>query len=214
MFSSKRLLALVLFLVSIVVPAELYAQSGSRSAYGGTSSSQERREARARIAQQNEQQRQLVQQKLEQASRDNLLRSLGQDSNAALKRKYAKIAFNEAANEYRALKRMNISDVSMLLSTPFRLSSEDINRANGKVNWPKTFEDTKHQTVIRNIELDIQDTHNGVEIASSQFIANFKQLSLQLGERAKAREISLKDYAVAKRFLTGLGYEAIYRLEN
>lgn len=144
-----------------------------------------------------------------QQQQAQLLDALGTQPDGTLNRRLNQLAFDEAKREYTALVRMQIpvSAAGRQLQQAFRLSSRDVNRSTRVIHWPETLLATEHAELIQDIESKVDLNQDAANVPAEDFIQAIEQLSLQLGHRAVAREISSREYARAKRFLTGLAHE-------
>ena len=166
------------------------------------------------LARQN---RALEEEAVKQLSRD-LLVELGANRDSSQNRRQRQRAFKEAKKEYVALKRkeISVSDASQFLSEPFRLISKEIDRDKRTINWPKPLLEPDHEETIAEIDERLaadEDENAGedekedeapAELTSADLNQLLSQINLQLGERVLSRDISAANYAIAKRFVTGL----------
>ena len=152
-------------------------------------------------------------QALKQRSRD-LLVELGVNRDSSKNRRQRQLAFKEAKKEYVALKRkeISVSDASQFLSEPFRLISKEIDRDKRTINWPKPLLEPDHEETIAEIDdrmtadedEDEDENEDEGELTSEELNQLLSQINTQLGERVLSRDISAANYAIAKRFVTGL----------
>ena len=166
------------------------------------------------LARQN---RALEEEAVKQLSRD-LLVELGANRDSSQNRRQRQRAFKEAKKEYVALKRkeISVSDASQFLSEPFRLISKEIDRDKRTINWPKPLLEPDHEETIAEIDErlaadedenageDEKEDEDPAELTSADLNQLLSQINLQLGERVLSRDISAANYAIAKRFVTGL----------
>ena len=166
------------------------------------------------LARQN---RALEEEAVKQLSRD-LLVELGTNRDSSQNRRQRQRAFKEAKKEYVALKRkeISVSDASQFLSEPFRLISKEIDRDKRTINWPKPLLKPDHEETIAEIDErlaadedenageDEKEDEDPAELTSADLNQLLSQINLQLGERVLSRDISAANYAIAKRFVTGL----------
>ena len=166
------------------------------------------------LARQN---RALEEEAVKQLSRD-LLVELGANRDSSQNRRQRQRAFKEAKKEYVALKRkeISVSDASQFLSEPFRLVSKEIDRDKRTINWPKLLLEPDHEETIAEIDErlaadedenageDEKEGEDPAELTSADLNQLLSQINLQLGERVLSRDISAANYAIAKRFVTGL----------
>ena len=166
------------------------------------------------LARQN---RALEEEAVKQLSRD-LLVELGANRDSSQNRRQRQRAFKEAKKEYVALKRkeISVSDASQFLSEPFRLISKEIDRDKRTINWPKPLLEPDHEETIAEIDErlaadedenageDEKEEEDPAELTSADLNQLLSQINLQLGERVLSRDISAANYAIAKRFVTGL----------
>ena len=199
--------------------------SGGRALSGGSSSRRpqisQREQALIRQRQQLEfqelarQNRALEEENLKQRSHDFLV-ELGANPDSSQNRRQRQLAFKEAKKEYVALKRMKISvsDTSQFLREPFHLISKEIDRDARKISWPKPLLEPDHEETIAEIDermgededenADEDEKADETELTSEELNQLLSKINLQLGERVVGRDISAANYAIAKRFVTGL----------
>ena len=151
---------------------------------------------------------------MKQRSHDFLV-ELGANPNSSQNRRQRQLAFQEAKKEYVALKRMEISvsDAGKFLREPFRLTSKEVDRDKRTINWPKPLLEPDHEETIAEIDERIADNEDDEstsededeeELTSEELDQLLSQINMQLGERVLSRDISAANYAIAKRFVTGL----------
>ena len=75
-------------------------------------------------------------------------------------------------------------------------------RETKEIKWPKTFENEPHADLVSKIEKVI--TGEGEDDIGMLL----QKLSQQLEQRVVDKSIAIKEYATAKRFVSGLAYEA------
>lgn len=100
--------------------------------------------------------------------------------------------------------------------TPARLTSKEIDRDKRTINWPKPLLEPDHEETIAEIDdriavdededenLDEDENEDEAELTSEELNQLLSQINTQLGERVLSRDISAANYAIAKRFVTGL----------
>ena len=143
---------------------------------------------------------------------DAIVRQLGDYPNSSANKRYRRAAFDAAKKEAIALRAMRISvaAASEFLQQPFRLLESDFDTRTGEIRWPMALKVSVHDELIQSIENKVEEQKAGERVRASEFIQLVRKLNYQLGQRAANKQISAKDYANAKRFLTGLAYEAKY----
>ena len=177
--------------------ASFGGRSGSRSR-GGLSAAE--RNAQLLLAQQ---QYLRQQQEAAEVQRKQFLQKLASNPNSSQNRKQLAQAFSEAKSEYMAIRKGQLPATGRKLTKIFVLRSKSLDRGTKEINWPKTFEQEPHADVVVEVEKAISENKGVAELGKL-----LQQLSKQLEQRAFDKSIAIKEYATAKRFVSGLAYEA------
>ena len=231
------ILSLIFVLGITLEVSQAYGQSGSRGGGsgsrggssgvrstgggGGSSSRSAGSSRRGPSAAELERQRELAQAQLEaqQAQAVELqkarfvetLSQLGEEKFESKNKKQNRQAINEAKRDYRALKKGDVSPEQLGgLQVPFRLTMEEIDREKRTIKWPDTFEGTQYQTLVDSIDETIGGGDIEDEAAAKAFLGELKSLSTVLNtDVVSGGELSMVEFAEARRLLTGLGNEVL-----
>jgi len=133
---------------------------------------------------------------------------LGQNPNGNTNSQQYRLAFEEAKEEYSALRKQVVTPENTgSLQLPFRLRRSDINRKTRTANWPKVLDDSDYSELTGAI--DSQITNGGVTTSeeAKEFLAKLTEINNLLGRAAVAGDVGSRDYARAKRFISGLANE-------
>lgn len=149
-------------------------------------------------------QQQFLQQQRESAEiqRKQFLQQLSSNPNSSQNRRQLIEAFNEAKLEYKAIHNGQLAANGRKLTKVFVLRSKQLDRETKEIKWPKTFENEPHADLVSKIEKVI--TGEGEDDIGMLL----QKLSQQLEQRVVDKSIAIKEYATAKRFVSGLAYEA------
>ncbi len=224
---------IVIFIVGVISIAsvdisQVYAQSGSRGGGGGgisgggglSGGSFYRRHRlspfeRQQLAQQQLelQQKQVQQQAQQQAVlakqqfKQNLI-SLGLKKNRSSNSRQYKLAFAEAENDYANLRVSSVEPIQVgPLQQPFRLTNKDIDRVERTANWPRALRSEKFSAMVKILDSAIMEGSVTDSESANEFLNDLEMLNAVLNTAAIRGEVSAKDYARAKRFVTGLANE-------
>ena len=189
---------------------------GGRSSFRGAGSStrlsaQEKAEnqrQQAIVQQQQFRENELRQAESAKANFKDTLVRLGQKSNASINRRQNKLAFDEAKRDFNDLKRGTVSPSQVgVLSEPFRLDHDSIDRMKNSANWPEVFKSPDFEPFV--MELDDQIMNGGVDDAESaeKFLNQLSELNYALNSAAVNGDVASVDYARARRFVSGLANE-------
>lgn len=208
MSNFQKVALLVFISLTVGISTQVNAQSGTRSS-GGGGSSRISQQQQAQVQQQLAEFRRAQEIEIARQQRIALFQQLASNPDAQLNRRQNANAYKEAKAEFTAIKRMNIpvSAAGNSLESPFLLRSSDINRSTRMVSWPDALLDAQHRTAVLEIENRIAGNHEENQTSAEEFLDLFQQLSQDLGRRVIQKDISQRDYAKAKRFLSGLANE-------
>lgn len=176
-----------------------FGQSGSRNSYRRPSTPRITREQQAAIQQQNA----FQQQANAEARRKQLLNQYAANPNSRENRTQYSSAYDDAKAEFMAIRQGSIPVAGRRLQRPFLLRSNELNRAKRKIRWPKTLLQDQHKETVVEIEKFIADMKKNAQDLRSLI----ERLALQIEQRVVERSIDIKDYAKAKRFISGLANE-------
>lgn len=186
-----------LFVLMCLEPA--FGQSGSRNSYRPSRTPRISTEQQQFLQQQNaaQQQANAAQQRIQ------FLRQLSANPNSRENRTQYSNAYDDAKAEFMAIRNGSVPVSGSRLQRPFLLRSNELNRKARKIKWPKALQDQQHNATVADIEAFIKDMkQNAQEL--TQLIS---QLSSEVEQRVIAKTIDIKQYAKAKRFLSGLANE-------
>ena len=176
-----------------------FGQSGSRNSYRREREPTVSKEQQLLIQQQNalQQQANAAQRRLQ------YLKALSANPNSKENRAQLAQAYNDAKSEFAAIRNGRVLASGSRLQRPFLLRSNDLNRKARNINWPKPLREQQHEETIGEIEVFVKDMESNAD-ELNELIA---QLSLQIEKRIIEKTIDIKEYAKAKRFLSGLANE-------
>lgn len=195
---------LVPVLISICIGTTLLAQSGTRSYQPRLTESQQRLlqeqelAARRRLA--------AEQSRLETEVTQQALIQLATPEGTRHNRRFSKLAFAEARQQFIDLKRMvlSLTEGAKPLSQPFRLSNRELDRQSNMLRLPEALQHNLHEETVAKLESQFTDPQS---VEGEELLPLLNELSVQLAVRAKSSSISAREYALAKRFVTGLRHE-------
>lgn len=167
-------------------------------------------------------QRQLLQQqellKLQEesnkAAQQQQLIQLGLNPNSSLNREQNRLVFQQAKNDFKALRQRRISpDQLGLLQQPFRLRSDSIDRERRKVKWPVALRNKSSNSELDSLVEKIDSTITNATIkdleTATAFLNELNQFNTVLNSAAARGEIDSKDYARSRRLASGLANEIL-----
>ena len=140
----------------------------------------------------------------------NTLILLAQKENGAENKRQNRTAFDEAKKDYQALRSGAISPEELReLKSPFRLGKSDFSRDEQQAIWPESLESDTFGELTNNLKVSL--ANGGITDAESaeSFINDLGVLNRELNSVAARGEIPIKEYAKARRFVTGLANEII-----
>jgi hypothetical protein len=190
--------AFMVLITLFVFVENLSAQSGSRNF--------SRRTRRTPTAEEIRQAQQLNLQKQQaqaQARYQQTLRALAENPDGSQNKRQYSDAFKDAKREFMAIRNKTLPASGRRLERPFVLRSRDVDRKKRSINWPDTLKDD-HESLIGTIESGLMDK----ELSASELQKLLQQLSQQIEQRVLSKSINIKEYATAKRFVSGLANEA------
>ena len=187
------------------------AASGGGGSFGGSSSgafgSRGRRNSAPVLSpeQQFEIRQQIVAQQRANAAlqRQSVLTKFSANPNSRENRNQYGNAYKDAKVEFTAIRNGKIPVAGNKLQRPFLLRSNELNRSQRMIKWPKALHDEQHAQKIVQIEQFIGE----MKMDSQELNGLIRELTLEVERRVVAKSISIKEYATAKRFLTGLSNE-------
>ena len=135
--------------------------------------------------------------------RKQFLQQLASNPNSSQNKRQYSAAFEEAKFEYMAVLNGRIPANGRKLNQVFLLRSKDLNRKTHEINWPETFDQEPHAKLVTAIEKLISEN----KATKKDLGLLLQQLSQQLEQRVVAKSIAIKEYATAKRFVSGLANE-------
>ena len=128
------------------------------------------------------------------------------ENRSANSRQY-RSAFREAEQDYKKLRTGKIApDQVGALQVPFRLSEKDIDRSEGTVQWPEALQAEQYSELTETLNATIEGGVTSAE-AAEQLFGELKTLNTAVNQAAADREINSSEYAMARRFVTGLANE-------
>ena len=133
-----------------------------------------------------------------------------QKENVAENKRQNRTAFDEAKKDYQALRSGAISPEELReLKSPFRLGKSDFSRDEQQAIWPESLESDTFGELTNNLKVSL--ANGGITDAESaeSFINDLGVLNRELNSVAARGEIPIKEYAKARRFVTGLANEII-----
>jgi hypothetical protein len=215
MFRNVLAFAIVMISVSLLtVPPAVNAQSGSRNSVGlsrnglGSRSSyrpaQQRRSLTAQELAVLQQQAAEQQQTIIAAQRKQALQQVTNNPNSQLNKTQFLAAFKDAKAEFMAIHNGRLGATGRNLNRIFVLRTRDFNRNAGNIKWPRALNAAPHKELTKHVD----DIVSG-KSEPTQLDAVLQQLNQQLERRVVAKSINIKDYANAKRFVSGLANEAM-----
>ena len=113
-------------------------------------------------------------------------------------------AFKDAKAEFKAIRNGQRPVACRNLDRIFVLRTKEFNRVAGDIKWPNALKDEAHMELTESVS----DIASGKGDAAT-LQESLKQLNQQLEERVVDKSISIRDYATAKRFVSGLANEAM-----
>ena len=160
-----------------------------------------------RLAQQRAQaiELQRLQTEAAKARRKQELIQLGLNLNGNLNKQQYRRAFAEAKNDYRALRRLQLSPNHLgFLRQSFRLRSDTIDRKRRTTVWPDALLQPKFEPQVQNISSKLINGRILDAESANEFLNDLYQLNLDLNVAAANGEIGSTDYARSRRFVSGL----------
>lgn len=188
--------------------------SSSRSAGSGSrlSSAERARIQREQFELQQERAKEFQEQQTQLAKQQRMqfLAQLGTKPNGTANKKQNNLAFEEAKDDYRALRKQAVNPTQLgPLSQPFRLRKDSIDREKRTANWPKFFDDPAYQPLVAKVDSKITSNEIVDSESAQDFLNELSELNQALNAAATSGDVGLTEFARARRFVTGLGNEVL-----
>ena len=200
--------AIVMLSVSLLtVCQQANAQSGSRNSIGSRNNFRWAQQQRAITVQDQaalQQQSALQQQANAEALRKQALQQAVSNPNSQLNKNQFLAAFKDAKAEFMAIHNGRRGVTGQNLNRIFVLRTREFNRNAGKIKWPRTLQVAPHKELTKLVDEIVDGKADAAQIDGL-----LQQLNQQLEKRVVAKSINIKDYATAKRFVSGLANEAM-----
>ena len=136
--------------------------------------------------------------------RQRTLQQVANNPNSQFNKNQFIAAFKDAKAEFMAIHRGQIVATGRNLNRIYVLRGRDFNRKARSIKWPKALLAEPHKELTEVVDEIVAGKGDATQIN-----VVLKQLNQQLEQRVVAKSINIKDYATAKRFVSGLANEAM-----
>ena len=187
------------------------SSTGGFSGFGGRLSRADRQlraQQQLQLQQAQAQQNARVQAEQARLQYKQSLIQLGLPKNRSQNSTQYRAAFQEARKDYQALRSNRLAPNQLgTLKQPFRLNSDDVSRDTRMAHWPDALQASNYRTLVENLDQTIMTGGVTNKESAQKFLKELQTLNVALNTSAVQGNVSVTDFARARRFITGLANE-------
>lgn len=137
-----------------------------------------------------------------------LLVQLGHDQNRNANKFQNRLAFDNAIQDFRNLKARRIHPNHVgFQNIPFRLDQKSLDLINYTVDWPAALTKEGFEMPVQMLETVMFSSRISDAETAKEFLDELTKLNYSLNLSAARGEVGRRDFAKARRFITGLANE-------
>ena len=133
---------------------------------------------------------------------------LAMNENRAANSKLYKAAYKQAKSDFKTLRAKRIAPNQLgALQQLFRLTSNDINRDDRTTHWPDVLRSEDFYEPVQSLDQMISEGGIDSSESAQKFLEDLNSLNIALNIAAVEGKVDANDFAIARRFITGLANE-------